>query len=106
LPAAFAAPAGFGDLAVGVAAPFVAHAVATRAPRWRQALLGLTVLGLLDFAVAFAMGVLTAQGAPLDPGDSNRAFLSLLPLSIVPTALVPAWTILHVITLLRLRRER
>src|SRR4051812_9650357 len=58
LPAAFALPAGLGDIAIGVAAPFVALRLA-RDPHGagtRTAAVLFNVLGLLDFVVASTLG--------------------------------------------------
>jgi hypothetical protein len=87
LPAAFAAPGAYGDLlTVGLA--FLALA-ALRA-RWRVALALVwlfTVVGLLDFANAFAQGLradIAAQYA-LGPGW------------FIPTFAVPAFTVAHLL---------
>jgi hypothetical protein len=104
LPGLFAWPAGVGDLAVGLAAPFVLLAMLRGAPTWRRQVAWLNIAGLVDFVVAVGTGVLTsstslgllAEGAP-------RASLGALPLSLVPTFAVPLWIIFHVISLLQLR---
>ena len=68
LPAVFAWPAGIGDVLVGIAAPFVAIAIARNTIGWRQQALWLNFAGLLDFALAVGTGVLTSP-SPAGPGD-------------------------------------
>src|SRR5262249_51967980 len=52
LPGVFAWPAGVGDMAVGLAAPFVTLAVIRRTPTWRRQVAWLNIAGLVDFAGA------------------------------------------------------
>ncbi|HET7876006.1 MAG TPA: hypothetical protein VFN71_10855 [Methylomirabilota bacterium] len=105
LPGLFAWPAGLGDAAVGLAAPFVLRAMTAGAPNWRRQVLWLNVAGLLDFAGAIGTGVLTSNSSlGLFASDAPGASMGLLPLSLVPTFAVPLWIIMHVISLLQLRR--
>src|SRR5262249_53354523 len=107
LPGAFAWPAGLGDGAVGLAAPFVLLAMLRGSPNWERRVFWLNIAGLIDFAAAIATGMLTsnstlgllAEGAP-------HANMGELPLSLVPTFGVPLWIIFHIISLLQLRRGR
>ena len=104
LPAAFALPAGLGDIAIGVAAPFVARRLA-REPRGAEAVTGAVrfhVLGLLDLVVAVSLGVLLGLPGLLEVTPSTEA-LTLLPLALIPTAAVPLAIALHVVSLRRLR---
>ena len=103
LPAAFALPAGLGDIAVGLSAPFVARRLARGGRDARRGALWFNILGLLDLAVALAMGVLTGIGAQqiLHVTPSSEA-LSLLPLALIPTTAVPLLAALHIISLRRL----
>jgi len=105
LPGAFAWPAGLGDVAVGVAAPFVLLAIVRGTPSWPTRVAWLNLAGLLDFVGAVGTGVLTSNSSlgVLSDGVS-RASLGTLPLSLVPTFAVPLWTIFHLISLLKLRR--
>lgn len=104
-PALFSLPAGVGDVAVGIAAVFVLLAMLDGRPNWRRGVLLLNLGGLLDFAVAIATGILTSNSAlglfaPATPMPS----MGLLPLSLVPSFLVPLWTLFHFASLLQLRR--
>ena len=105
LPGTFAWPAGAGDLAVGLAAPFVLLGLLRGAPSWRRQVLWLNIAGLLDFAGAVGTGVLTSSSSLGVLADGTaRASLGLLPLSLVPTFAVPLWTIFHITSLLQLSR--
>jgi len=106
LPGLFAWPAGIGDVAVGVAAPFVVLAMLRGAPTWRRTVTWLNIAGLVDFVGAVGTGALTSTlslGGMAD--EASRASMGALPLSLVPTFGVPLWTIFHVISLLQLRRR-
>jgi hypothetical protein len=106
LPAVFAVPAGLGDIAVGVAAPFVARRLARGGPlgAHRRGAVWFNVLGLVDLAVALGTGVLAARGPArlLDVTPSTEA-LALLPLALIPLTAVPILIALHVVSLRRLR---
>jgi hypothetical protein len=105
LPGLFALPAGIGDVAVGLAAPFVVLAMVRGAPRWRRQVAWLNVAGLIDFVGAVGTGVLTSNTSLGILADgATRASLGALPLSLVPTFAVPLWTIFHMASLLQLRR--
>lgn len=103
LPAAFALPAGLGDIAVGIAAPFVARRLA-RGDRRGASLFH--VFGLLDLVAAVTLGVLTAPG-PLQQLHVSppSGELAVLPLALIPTVLVPIYVGLHVVALRRLARD-
>ena len=99
LPALFAIPAGLGDMAVGLAEPFVARQA--RVGRGRRAVRSLNILGLLDLLTAMTLGGLTAYGI-VHVSPVNNA-LSQLPLVLIPTIEVPMLFALHILTLRRLR---
>ena len=103
LPGLFAWPAGLGDAAVGLAAPFVLLAILRDAPSWRRHVFWLNIAGLIDFAAAVGTGVLTSNSAlGLLADGAPHADLGDLPLSLVPTFAVPLWIIFHMISLLQL----
>jgi hypothetical protein len=106
LPAHFAAPAGWGDIFVGLTAPVVALALMRRTAGARTLAIAWNLFGLLDLMVAVGMG--TGVLAPyLMPELGSRvpsaAAMGVFPLILVPTFAVPLSVILHVIALLRLR---
>jgi hypothetical protein len=91
LPAAFALPAGLGDIAIGVAAPFVASRLACGTGR--AGAIRFNVLGILDLVVAGIIGFLLLPST--EP-------LTLLPLALIPTTAVPLAVALHIVSLRRL----
>jgi hypothetical protein len=105
LPGTFAWPAGVGDAIVGIYAPFVVYALARRSPHWRSHVILLSVLGLLDFVGAIGSGILSGNN-PLGilRGEIPMDLMQRLPLSIIPTFGVPAWILVHVISLLKIVR--
>jgi hypothetical protein len=60
MPAAFALPAGAGDVAIGLLAPIVAVAYARGVPGRESLVMGWNLLGLLDLANAITTGFLTS----------------------------------------------
>ena len=98
LPAAFALPAGLGDIAIGLSAPFVARRLARGTGR--AGAVRFNVLGILDLIVAGVIGFLLL--GPIEVTPSTEP-LTLLPLALIPTAAVPLAVALHVVSLRRLR---
>jgi len=105
MPAHFALPAGWGDVAVGLAAPLVALALARGMPGARALALSWVVFGLLDLAVAVGMGtgllapyLMPALGPRVPPVGAMGAF----PLILVPSLAVPISVALHLTALVRL----
>jgi hypothetical protein len=104
LPAVFALPAGLGDIAIGLSAPFVArrlrNGTAGRRAVW------FTVLGIVDLVVAVGIGFLAGLGpAQLIPVSPATEAIGLLPLVLIPTTAVPLALALHIVTLPRLLRR-
>jgi hypothetical protein len=97
LPAAFALPAGLGDIAIGVAAPFVARRLARGTGR--AGAVRFNVLGIVDLIVAGIMGFLLVGLVEVSP---STAPMFVLPLALVPTAAVPLAVALHIVSLRRL----
>jgi hypothetical protein len=102
LPAVFALPAGLGDIAVGLEAAFLAR-------RIRRGIVGpgalwLNILGLVDLIVALGIGFAAGPGPArvLFVTPSTEA-ISLLPLVLIPTTVVPLAAALHVLSLAKLR---
>ena len=100
LPALFALPAGLGDVAAGIAAPFVARRLAQgggrRAPLWFNA------FGMTDLISALTLGFLT--GFLLVNVTPSGAPISALPLVLIPTAAVPLLFALHITSVSALAR--
>lgn len=104
LPPVFALPAGLGDIAIGLEAPFLARRLARGEAR--RGAVWFNVLGLFDFVVAVTIAFLAGIGPHqyLVVTPSTRA-LALLPLALIPTTAVPLVSALHIVTLRRLARE-
>jgi hypothetical protein len=98
LPAIFAWPAGYGDMAIGVTAPFVAWKLAD--PNDRTSFILWQLLGILDLFIAVGVG--TTAGL-LRPDGPTMVAMTVLPLSLIPTFLVPLFVILHVICIAQAR---
>jgi hypothetical protein len=108
LPGLFAWPAGLGDVAVGVAAPFVVARLG-REPDYvtSTGFLWFHFLGLVDFAVAIATAGLSAGAFPgLVAGGLTSAPMDVWPLNLFPSFLVPIFIILHLSVLLKVRHLR
>ena len=102
IPAAFAVPAGWGDVAIGLTAPFVALALATRgADRSGKFFVSWQLLGILDLVIAVGTGAsLRLTGA----ADAEQMLaLSQLPLTLIPTFAVPLFVILHLAAIAQFR---
>lgn len=104
LPGFFAWPAGLGDMAVGIAAPFIAYLLRQNpqfitSSRFRM----FHYMGLADFVVAVATGI--AARGPIDGfvDQITTAPMGQLPLVLIPVIAVPAFIILHLIVLLQIR---
>lgn len=103
LPGAFALPAGIGDIAIGLYAPFVAARLRAGAPRAREAAIRWNVLGIVDLVVAVTMGVTTTPGPlHLFAIDNPNVAIIMMPLVLVPIIAVPFSLLLHFIGLHRL----
>jgi hypothetical protein len=98
LPAAFALPAGLGDIAIGLSAPFVARRLARG--KGRAGALRFNVLGILDLILAGSIGFLLFRVVEVTP---STAPLFVLPLALIPTVPVPLALALHIVSLRRLR---
>jgi hypothetical protein len=107
MPGLFALPAGIGDLAVVGLAPFVAWAYVRNPGANAGRVAAWNVLGIADFVVAIATGFATGP-SPLQLAafDTPNTLITQLPLVLIPTFLVPLWTVLHIASLTKLRRAR
>lgn len=100
LPYAFAVPGGWGDIIVATLALGVCVVPLSDSLR-KRAITAWNVVGLVDIALV----VITAARLGLENQFQMRA-LTYLPLSLLPTFLVPLIIASHVVILLRLRGER
>jgi hypothetical protein len=98
LPYDFAVPGGWGDIVVGVAALAVCVFARPDRAAGRAAIVAWNIVGLVD--ILFVVATATRLGL-VDP-QSMRALLRL-PLSLLPTFLVPIVIATHVMIFARLR---
>jgi hypothetical protein len=105
LPAVFALPAGLGDMAIGITAPWIMLAL-VRQPGFaaRGAFIRWNVLGILDLLIALSIGALSALFATGAPGEISTAPMATLPLLLIPAFLVPLFLMLHTAALMQSRQ--
>jgi hypothetical protein len=103
LPGAFAIPAGWGDIVIGITAPVVAWY--WKRPFPSKTFIVWNVMGSLDLVMAVSLGVL-ASATPVGvlAGDVTTRLMGQFPLSLIPTFFVPLLLILHLISLSRVRK--
>jgi hypothetical protein len=105
LPGNFALPAGWGDIAVGVTAPFVAYLTARQVTGWRAWAMAWNILGALDLFVA----ILEGFGSFPSPfrlffGEPSTLLMGAFPFALIPAVLVPMSLVLHFVVARRLRQ--
>lgn len=104
LPELFAYTAGIGDALVAAAAIPVAWALLSKRPWSRGTLLGFNVVGLVDFVGALGTGFFAAPSPlRLFYTTPSTELLSVLPMVLIPTFMVPAFILLHIFSLHQLR---
>jgi hypothetical protein len=105
LPAVFALPAGLGDMAIGVTAPWIILSL-VRQPGFagRGTFIRWNVLGILDLLVAVSIGSVSTLVATGAPGEISTAPMATLPLLLIPAFLVPFFLMLHTTALMQSRQ--
>jgi hypothetical protein len=104
-PGAFALPAGIGDVVVGLLALPAALWAASGTATGRKVGVYWNLLGLADFAVAIATGMMTSPGRfQLLAHDHPNALIGTFPTVMIPAFAVPNSIILHALSLWQLRR--
>lgn len=108
LPALFAFPAGLGDMAIGLSAPWIvlrlirdpSFAGSRRFVIWN-------ILGIVDFVVALSMGALSSGAFPgitRFNGNITTSAMAQLPLVLIPAYMVPLFTMIHLTALFQARQ--
>jgi hypothetical protein len=106
LPGVFAWPAGLGDIAIGVTAPWVALALVRRpAFATSRVFVVWNLLGILDLVVAVSVGALSSVLASGVAGEVTTGPMAQLPLVLIPAYLVPLFIMLHLAALFQARRQ-
>ncbi len=104
LPASFALPAGWGDIAIGLTAPLVAFGLMSRTPAPKRVLILWNVAGMLDLVIAVSLGILASPTpAGLLARGITTGALGDFPVSLIPTFLVPLAFIAHLISIHQIR---
>lgn len=101
----FALPAGTGDVLVGLLALPVAYLLHAGSPNARKFATAWNVFGLVDFAIAIGIGIMSAPG-PMQVivPDRPNAQLGTFPTVMIPAFAVPSSILLHALSLRQLRR--
>jgi hypothetical protein len=104
LPGLFAWPAGLGDIAIGVTAPWIL-AVLIRRPGFASSrtFVVWNLLGILDLIVAVGTGTLS-QMLSLGVDEASTGSMAQLPLALIPAYFVPIFVMLHIAALAQARR--
>jgi hypothetical protein len=104
LPGFFAWPAGLGDMAIGVTAPWMLGRL-TRSPAFvsSRAFVRWNLLGLLDLFLAMSLGAI--GGFLLSDRPVTTAPMATLPLVLIPVFLVPSFILTHFALLAKARRR-
>jgi hypothetical protein len=105
MPGLFAWPAGLGDVLVGVLAPVVAVAYARGPEKNGDLVSAWNIFGMVDLIVAVATGFSTSPSPfQLFAFDQPNELVSMFPLVLIPTYLVPVSVLLHIASLTKLHR--
>ncbi len=106
LPGLFAWPAGLGDIAIGITAPWVALALFRR-PTFTASpqFVAWNLFGILDLIVAVSTGALSSGFVAGLAGKVTTAPMAQLPLVLIPAYFVPLFIMFHVAALLQSRRN-
>lgn len=106
VPGVFALPAGIGDVITGLMALPAAYMLASGDGQGRAEAVAWNVFGLLDFAVAISLGLITSPG-PLQlivPNVPNTT-AGVYPTVLIPAFAVPSSILLHLVSLRQLSRR-
>lgn len=104
LPAVFALPAGIGDMAIGITAPWIMLAL-VREPGFAASatFVRWNILGILDLVLAVGIAAVSTLAVTGAPGEITVAPMATLPLLIVPAFFVPLFLMLHATALMQSR---
>ena len=105
LPGLFAFPAGLGDVAIGLSAPWIVLGL-IRNPAFvtSRRFVAWNILGIVDLVVAVSMGAICSGFIPGITGNVMTSPMAQLPLVLIPAYFVPLFLILHVTALAQARR--
>ena len=102
LPGIFAWPAGLGDIAIGVTAPWIVRAlVLDRAYAGSRGFATWNALGVLDLIIAVGTGAASGSLLAGYTGGVDTSPMTHLPLVLIPTFFVPLFIMLHAVAFLQ-----
>jgi hypothetical protein len=106
LPGRFAWPAGLGDMAVGLTAPWILAAL-LRNPNFvgSRTFVLWNLFGVLDLISAVTLGAISSGFVGPVAGHATTAPMARLPLVLVPAFFVPLLMMIHVVSLLQARQS-
>ena len=105
LPGLFAFPAGLGDMAIGVTAPWIVLRLIRR-PSFVTSRRFVTwnILGIVDLVVAVSLGAISSGFLPGLTGNVTSGPMAQLPLVLIPAYMVPLFIMLHFTALFQARQ--
>ena len=107
LPGLFAWPAGLGDIAIGISAPWVMLALIRRPDFLASRFFVVwNLLGILDLVVAVSTGALSSGFISGLAGKVTTGPMAQLPLVLIPAYFVPLFIMLHLAALFQTRQMR
>jgi hypothetical protein len=105
LPPQFALPAGWGDVAIGLLAPFIGLAYSHGIVGSRREVLVWNIVGIFDLVVAVGTGFLTSPSPfRILALDAPNQLISAFPLVLIPVFAVPVSVLLHAVSLIKLAK--
>lgn len=106
LPGLFAWPAGLGDIAIGITAPWVMLALIRQHTFAASRLfVAWNLFGILDLVVAVSAGALSSGFVSGLAGKVTTAPMAQLPLVLIPAYFVPLFVMFHLAALFQARRQ-
>jgi hypothetical protein len=106
VPGVFGLPAGTGDVLTGLFAVPAAIALSAGTAEGRKAAIAWNIFGLVDFAVAITLGLITSPGRfQLIVPDVSSIGAGAYPNVLTPVFVVPSSILLHTLSLRQLRRR-
>lgn len=106
LPGLFAWPAGIGDIAIGITAPWVALALIRKTSFVNSCQFVIwNLLGILDLVVAVSLGALSSGFVAGLVGTVTTAPMAQLPLVLIPAYFVPLFIMLHLTALFQAGKD-
>lgn len=105
IPWQFALPAGLGDIWAGVAGYQAWRASALGTPDARKKVVRANVIGVADFVVAVATGIMTSEGFLHVMAKDTPNIINLHPLAMFPSFFVPIFLAFHFVSFSKLGRK-